>query len=70
MSKITIDKDLYQRATQAAKERGYSSVDELVEHLLEQSINQQEAADDQDRSANDQDQAAVEKRLRGLGYID
>lgn len=43
-------------------EQGYSSVDELVEHLLLRGLRAYEEAAD--------DPAALEARLRGLGYID
>ncbi len=43
-------------------DQGYSSVDELVEHLLLRGLNAYEQVDD--------DPAALERRLRGLGYID
>ena len=43
-------------------EQGYSSVDELVEHLVLRGLTAYEEAAD--------DPAALEARLRGLGYID
>lgn len=43
-------------------DQGYSSEDELVEHLLLRGLNAYEQSDD--------DPAELEKRLRGLGYID
>lgn len=63
MSKIKIDKDLYRRAAEVASAAGYSSVDEFVEHLIERALRETKSDDDEDR-------AAVEERLRGLGYID
>lgn len=63
MSKIKIDKDLYRRAAEVASAAGYSSVDEFVEHLIERALRETKSDDDEDR-------AAVEARLRGLGYID
>jgi Arc/MetJ family transcription regulator len=63
MSKIKIDKDLYRRAAEVASAAGYSSVDEFVEHLIERALRETKSDDEEDR-------AAVEERLRGLGYID
>jgi len=67
MSKIKIDKDLYRRAAEVASAAGYSSVDEFVEHLIERALREtkSDGGDDEDG-----DRAAVEERLRGLGYID
>lgn len=44
------------------EEQGYSSADELIEHLLLRGLRAYEEAAD--------DPAALEARLRGLGYID
>jgi len=63
MAKIKINKDLYQRAADVAQAAGYSSVDEFVEHLIERALRETETSDEED-------QAAVEQRLRGLGYIE
>lgn len=65
MGKVKIDKALLQRAAELAKELGYSSVDELVEHLIEKALRSR--AQDGD---SDKDKDKVEQRLRGLGYID
>ncbi len=60
-TKLKIDKALYERVVRAAAIAGYSSVDEFVSHVLEKEAARHEgAADDAD----------VEKRLRGLGYIE
>ena len=53
-------RQLYQRALAFTRDRGYSSVDELVAHLIEAALAEHEQ----------QDQAAVEERLKGLGYIE
>jgi len=63
MSKVKIDDDIYRRAEACARAMGYSSVEELVSHLLERAISEQE-----EKSA--EETAAVEKRLKGLGYIE
>ena len=59
--KIKIDKQLYQRLSEAAQRDGYSSTDELIHHVLER-----EVAGIQD----DVDQEQAEQQLRGLGYIE
>ncbi len=59
---IKLPPDLYQRAAEAAAKLGYSSVDELAAHLIERELARQEEPQD--------DEAAVEQRLRGLGYLE
>jgi hypothetical protein len=59
--RIKLERDLYQRLKKTAAAAGYSSVDELVVHLLEK------AASDAERA---QGKEEVRKRLQGLGYID
>ncbi|AQT68362.1 hypothetical protein STSP2_01522 [Anaerohalosphaera lusitana] len=61
MPKVKIDKNLYKRAEEAAQAEGYSSVDELVIHLIELAVAKSEGGDNAD---------AVEEQLRGLGYIE
>lgn len=53
---------LKNRLKQAAEEQGYSSVDELTVHLLEKGLKAYERPGE--------DPAELEKRLRGLGYIE
>lgn len=65
MAKVKIDKDLHQRAEACARELGYSSVDEFVEHLVERALREHES-----QKKDKEDQKKVEERLRGLGYID
>jgi hypothetical protein len=60
MPKITIEKDLYEKAKAVAEEAGYSSVEEFITHILERAVNPP-GADDQDETVMD--------RLKGLGYI-
>lgn len=57
--KISIDKELYKRAEAHALSQGYSSLSEMVAHLLEKEM----ASPEQD------DEAALEDRLKGLGYL-
>jgi hypothetical protein len=56
------DGKLKKRLNNVVDEQGYSSVDELVEHLLLRGLRAYEETDD--------DPAALQARLRGLGYID
>ena len=60
MAKIKIEADRYKQAEQHALAKGYASVQELVTHLLERALVDQE----------DQDRQAVEQRLKGLGYLE
>ena len=61
MSKIAINPGLYERAKSAAAKAGYSSVQEFIEHAIENELKRQgeELAD-----------KLVTDRLRGLGYIE
>ncbi|MGA1868094.1 MAG: hypothetical protein ACMUJM_06050 [bacterium] len=60
--KIKLDKNLLDKAKRFALEEGYSSVEELIIHLLEEAIaKSQNSADEVDED--------VKKRLEGLGYI-
>jgi hypothetical protein len=61
MAKIKIDQGLYDRARQAAQAAGYSSVDELITHAIENELKRLQAEDAEERVAN---------QLRGLGYIE
>ncbi len=58
---IKIDKQLYERLAESAERLGYSSIDELVRHVLEREV----SGLDQDI-----DQQQAEEQLRGLGYIE
>ncbi len=60
MPKIKIDSELLKTAKIFAEEKGYSSVEEFITHLIETAVASQELDD------NDED---VMKRLKGLGYI-
>lgn len=59
--KITIDKTLYEKLVEAAARSGYSSVDELITHILEKEVSQHDS---------DQEQHLAEEQLRGLGYLE
>jgi hypothetical protein len=60
MSKIKLEKDLYERVKKAAKVAGYASTDEFVVHVLEKEL---AGLDD---AASEEE---IKKRLEGLGYI-
>ena len=60
MSKIKIDKDLYEKIRKISETAGYSSVNEFVSHLLENVVSRSESEE------HDED---ILKRLQGLGYI-
>jgi hypothetical protein len=62
--KITIDKALFERASQFAKEKGYSDLTEWVCDLMEEEMRK---GKDEDPSGKTEDD--VKKRLQGLGYI-
>ncbi len=59
--KIKIEKNLYEKAKAQAETAGYSSVEELVTHLLEKEVAKQNEVEDEE---------ALKKRLQGLGYIE
>ncbi len=61
MAKIKVDAGLWERLARAARDAGYSSVEELVTHLIEMELA---------RLENDADDRAAAERLRGLGYIE
>lgn len=60
MSKIKLEKDLFERVQKAAKAAGYASTDEFVAHVLEK-----ELAGLDDTGSEEE----IKKRLEGLGYI-
>jgi metal-responsive CopG/Arc/MetJ family transcriptional regulator len=62
MSKsIKIDSNLWRRVGERAKEAGYSSPEEFVEHVLEKELSRLE-----DAGAHEE----IERRLKGLGYLE
>ena len=61
MARIKIDNNLYDRIRKISEVAGYSSVEEFVVHMIEKELEQLEGPEDD---------AAVEERLRGLGYIE
>lgn len=61
--RIKISSDLYEKAKVEAERRGYSSVEEFVTHLMEQTV----AGGD---AKTLDDQKIIEEQLKGLGYLD
>ncbi len=59
--KIRIEATLYEQLKSIAEKGGYASVDEFIKNILEK-----EAA----KFADADDDAALQERLRGLGYIE
>lgn len=59
---IKIRNELWERVEEHARAAGYSSTEEFVEHVLEKELARvgEEAQDD----------AEIERRLKGLGYIE
>ena len=58
---IKIDKRLYEQLAAVAQQRGYSTAEELILHVLEQTVvHTDERLDDQ----------RAEQQLRGLGYLE
>ena len=61
--KIKIDGDLYEKAKALADEKGYSSVEELIKHLLDT------ATSASGEGTSKEDDEAIKDKLSGLGYI-
>lgn len=59
-SKIRLDKDLLRRARKYAELAGYSSVEELITHMLERELAKLDGSDSEEE---------IKKKLQGLGYI-
>ena len=62
-TKVKLDKDLFERCKQHAEEAGYGSLEEFVAHTLEKAVGGSGGV-----SREDEDE--VNKRLKGLGYIE
>jgi metal-responsive CopG/Arc/MetJ family transcriptional regulator len=61
MKTVKIDSDLWKRVEEYAKKAGYSSPAEFVEHLLEKELS---------RAEQQSGREEVERRLKGLGYLE
>ncbi len=61
--KIVLEKDLFERASNFAKEKGYSDLTEWVTDLIEEEMKQGQ------NGSGGTEEDEVKKRLQGLGYI-
>lgn len=61
--KIKLDKDLLERCTFYATERGYSSVEEFITHTLEKELKNT-------GKAMQEEENEIAKKLKGLGYLE
>ena len=57
---IKIPGALYERLKALAREKGYSSAEEMINHILEKTV---------DGSSHDKDVETVKRQLKGLGYF-
>ena len=58
---IKLNSDLWQRVELYAGKAGYSSPEEFVEHVLEKELAKQD---------DEESQKEVDRRLKGLGYLE
>ena len=58
---IKLNSDLWKRVEHHARDAGYSSPEEFMEHVLEKEL----ASRDEQQS-----QQEIERRLKGLGYLE
>lgn len=63
---IKLSSELWQRVEEHAKKAGYSSATEFLEHVLEKELAREPVAP-QD---SEEERQEVERRLRGLGYLE
>jgi hypothetical protein len=62
---LKIDSGLWRRVEQYAIKAGYSSPEEFVGHLIERELSRLESA-----GTGEDVNKEVERRLRGLGYLE
>lgn len=60
-TKVKLNKEILDRCKKCSEAGGYASVEEFVEHVLEQELKKIEAAGTSDD--------AITESLKGLGYI-
>ncbi len=58
--KVKLSKEAYEKAKELVEKKGYSSLEELVEHLINREY---------EREMGGTDREEAEKKLKGLGYI-
>ena len=63
--KITIEEDLFERATRFAKDKGYSDLSEWISDLMEEEMKRNQGGGPE----GDKDEEEIKKKLQGLGYI-
>jgi hypothetical protein len=63
--KVKIEGELLEKVKQCSDAAGYESIDEFVIHMLEKETNKILPPDESNTSKEE-----VQKRLRGLGYIE
>lgn len=61
MITVKLNKSLCQRAAEAARKGGYSSLEEFIEHAIEKQLAQYEEPESKDE---------VLRKLKGLGYLE
>ncbi|MEK6777344.1 MAG: hypothetical protein AABY87_10775 [bacterium] len=62
--KVSLSKELFERASRFAMEKGYADLSEWVTDLLEEEMKR-----DQGKPSSGGKDDDVKKRLQGLGYI-
>ena len=63
--KVKIEGELFEKVKQCSDAAGYESIDEFVIHMLEKETNKILPPEESNTSKED-----IQKRLRGLGYIE
>ncbi|MGE0434135.1 MAG: hypothetical protein AB7K09_24040 [Planctomycetota bacterium] len=63
--KIRVRQDLLDRAGTAATAAGFSSVEEFVEHAIEQALGRAAASG----AVSEAEREEIERRLGGMGYV-
>jgi len=63
--KVKIEGELLEKVKQCSDAAGYESIDEFVIHMLEKETNKILPPEESNTSKED-----IQKRLRGLGYIE
>lgn len=62
--RIQIDRDLFEKLSKASAAEGYSSPDEMAQHLIRRALQSTEP-----RANEAEDRRIAEEQLRGLGYL-
>jgi len=63
--KVKIEGELLEKVKQCSDAAGYESIDDFVVHVLEKETNKILPSDESNTSKEE-----IQKRLRGLGYIE